>query len=144
MDVDLAEAGTLKHSLPRRHMSLAPPSAAKTDPRTLPILEGAVEWNRPHELILTTPEALERGRVVRGLDVESLEEGAAFVCSPSEPSDPEASTTSQPDSTRARRDTGQLAPNRRAGRTSGPFPVVCVARSVAVPPASSAQLCRDR
>ena len=42
------------------------------------------------------------------------------------------------------RDTGQLAPNRRAGRTSGPFPVVCVARSVAEPPASSAQLCRDR
>jgi hypothetical protein len=104
-DVDVAEACAIEHALPRRHLSLRllwAQSGKDRIRRSLPILEGAVEGNRPHELILTTPKALKSGRVVRYLDVEPSKKVAACVCSPSEPSDPEASTTSQPNSTSAR------------------------------------------
>ena len=76
-DVDVAEACTLEHALPRRHLSLdllRAQSGEERIRRSLAILEGAVEGNRPHELILTAHEALKSGRVVRDLDVEPLEE----------------------------------------------------------------------
>ena len=79
-DVDVAEACALEHALPRRHLSLRLLRAQSGEDRirrSLPILEGAVEGNRPHELILTAPEALKSGRVVRDLDVEPLEEGGS-------------------------------------------------------------------
>jgi len=80
-DVDVAEACALEHALPRPHLSLRLLRAQSRKDRirrSLPILEGAMEWNRPHELILTAPEALKSGRVVRDLDAESLEEGGSM------------------------------------------------------------------
>ena len=78
--VDVAEACALEHALPRRHLSLRLLRAQSGKDRirgSLPILEGAVERNRPGQLILTTPEALKSGRVVRRLDLQPLEEGGS-------------------------------------------------------------------
>jgi hypothetical protein len=76
--VHVAEACALEHALPRRHLNLRLLRAQSGKNRIRgfpPILERAVEWNRPGQLILTTLEALESGRVVRRLDLQPLEEG---------------------------------------------------------------------
>ena len=79
-DVDVTEACALEHALPGRYLSLRllrAQSGKNRIRRAVAILEGALEGNRPGQLILTPPEALKSGRVVRCLDVESIEEGGS-------------------------------------------------------------------
>ena len=102
-DVDVAEACALEHALHADACAFAcsGPREQRRVRGALPILEGG-RRDRPGQLILTALEALESRRVVRDLDVSPSKKLAACVCSPGKPSDPEASTTSQPVSTSAR------------------------------------------
>ena len=89
--VEAAEARPLEHALPRRHLSLRLLRAESGEHRIgrpLPGLVGAVERHRPGELILTALEARERGRVVRRLDVQPLEERAGMRLLPRRPERP--------------------------------------------------------
>src|SRR2546428_5226025 len=78
--VDVAQTCALEHTLPGRDLSLPLLPAQRGKDRIrrpLPILEGTVERNRPDQLILTEPEALKSGRIVRDLDLEPLEESGS-------------------------------------------------------------------
>ena len=119
--VDATEACPLEHALPRRHLSLRLLRAQSGEHRIgrpLPVLEGAVERNRPGQLILTALEARESGRVVRRLDVQPLEEGGGMRLLPRRAERPRGEHDLPPGLARARaRDSGRPAPSRRADRT---------------------------
>ena len=75
--VDVAEACTGQYPLPGRHLNVRLLRAERSKHRvrsSLPVLEGAVERQRPGQLILATPEALESRRVVRRLHLQTLKE----------------------------------------------------------------------